>query len=463
LDKKPIKIINLKKSDFDEFVKNNTIQLRDARLIPSFKLGDEVGLASVFLSSIRLIREFRRMILSDLKMRKGGQFFAYNEVVFPQFKNCRIDGLALIVKGGIIKDAVIIEMKNGSNDLDKEQIERYLNVARSCLIPKVATVSNQFVSEPTQTPVDVKSLKNVGLYHFSWSYILTIAHILLFDNDLNIEDPDQVELMKEVVKYFEFDKSGIFGFTQMKKGWKEVVEKINSGSRIKTSDPDLYEAVISWQQEEKDLALILSRSLGVFVTSGESRYKGNLNARINVDKKRLIESKHLYSVLNVKNAVSDIRVDTFFEKRIIEMSVALKPPQDKKIRGQLSWIKRQLGNCKKKNKKTFLKIQEGILIEIALKNTNKSERVSIENLDSIYEEIKDREIREFKVLLIKDFGKRFSNCKKFVDIIEEMLVDYYSGIVQFLSKWEEPAPKMLEKDRIEKTEKNGLDNKQSGE
>jgi len=458
LDRKPVKIIGLKKDEFDGLVKNNSIQLRDARLIPSFKLGDEVGLASVLLSSMRMIREFRRMIISDIKMIRGGQFFAYNEVVFPQFKNCRIDGLALKVKGGIIKDAAIFEMKNGSNDINKEQIEKYIDLARSCSIPRIITVSNQFVSEPTQCPVDVRSIKSVALYHLSWSYILTLAHILLFDNDINIEDPDQVELMKEVVKYFEYDKSGICGFNQMKKGWKEIVERINLGSSIRLSDPDLDEAVVSWQQEEKDLALILSRNLGVFVTSGETKYRGDLSSRIRDDKKELISNKILSSVHKVKNAASDIRIDAFFDKRIIEMSVTLKAPQDKKIRGQLSWIKHQLGNCRKKNEKTFQKIQNEIIVDISLKNTSKSERVNIENLDIIYGEIKDREIREFKVILIKDLGKKFSNCRKFVEIIEKMIIDYYSCVVQYLTKWEEPAPKIIEKDDGEIKKQETVDN-----
>jgi hypothetical protein len=453
LDKRPIKILGHKKSDFDSLAEKNNIQLRDARLIPSFKLGDEVGLASVLLSSMRMIREFRRMILSDLKMSKGGQFFAYNEVVFPPYKNCRFDGLALIVKGGIIRDAAIFEMKNGSNEIDKQQIEKYMDIARNCSIPRIVTVSNQFVSEPTQSPVDVRSLKSVGLYHFSWSYVLTLAHILLFDNDMNIEDPDQVDLMKEVVRYFEYDKSGICGFTQMKKGWKEIVEKINSGARLKLNDPDLDETVVSWQQEEKDLALILSKNLGVFVTSGVYKYKGDLSSRLKDDKKRLIEDKLLSSSLKVKNAVSDIEINAFFEKRIVEMSVSIIAPQDKKIRGQLSWIRRQLDKCKKKNKKIFGKIKDEVLIEISLKNTSKSERVSIENLDMLYEEIKDREIKEFKIILIKDFGKKFSSCRKFVEIIEEMLIDYYSGIVQYLTKWEETAPKIIKEDGKETVKK----------
>ncbi|MBA7649294.1 hypothetical protein ES703_57091 [subsurface metagenome] len=448
---KSIKIVDIKKSQFDEFVKKGGIYLREAHLIPIIKPGDEMALASVILSSIRLIKEFRRMIFSDTKISKGGHIFVYNEVIFSQFPNSRVDGLLLTVRGGVIKDAAIFEMKNGTNDLDQEQIERYKKIAESYNIPKLITVSNQFVSEPTQCPVDVKPSKQVELYHFSWSYLLTLAHILLFDNELNIKDKVQVEIMREVVKYLESDKSGVCGFHQMKPGWKDVVEKINSGTRLKFSDTDLNDAVLSWQQEEKDLALILSRSLGVFVNSGEAKYRGNLKARIDDDKKKLMRQKLLTSNLRVKGAVSDIKIEALFEKRIIEMYVTFKAPQDKKLKGQLNWINRQLDNCRKKNKETFQKIKDEILIEIILKKTSRTERISVETIDDIYNEIKDKEIKEFRILYIKDFGKKFSNCRRFVEIIEDMLINYYSGVIQFLSKWAEPAPKMIEKNKVNNT------------
>ena len=53
MDKKLTKIIDLKKSEFDEFVKNGELQLGEARLIPFSKLGDEIALTSVILSSLR--------------------------------------------------------------------------------------------------------------------------------------------------------------------------------------------------------------------------------------------------------------------------------------------------------------------------------------------------------------------------------------------------------------------------
>lgn len=60
--------------------------------------------------------------------------------------------------------------------------------------------------------------------------------------------------------------------------------------------------------------------------------------------------------------------------------------------------KSQLDNCRKKNKETFQKIKDEILIEIILKNTSRTERISVETIDDIYNEIKDREIKEFRIL-----------------------------------------------------------------
>ena len=443
--KKVDKIIGLKKADFDLLVENKEITLREARLIPSIKVGDEMALTSVILSSLRLIKEFRRMILSAIRMMSGGTIYAYTEVGFNDDKESRFDGLLIVVKGGVIRDAAIFEMKNGNSELQLPQIEKYIKAAQKLGVQRLVTVSNQYVSEPSQFPLNIKTPKNFNLYHFSWSYLLTIAHILLFDNDLNIEDEDQVEIMKEVVFYIENEKSGVSGFTQMKAGWKEIVEKINAGATIKISDPDLEDTVVSWQQEEKDMALILSKKLGIFVSTGEAKYRNNLQGRIDNDKQNLLKNKKLISSLKVRGAVSDIKINTQFAKRIVEMSVDLKAPIGKTVRGQFGWLKKQFDNCFKKNQEEFQKISKEIFIDISIKNYSNSQRITFSDLETIYNEFKDKEIKDFKVIYVKDFGKQFSSRKNFVKIIEEMLIDFYTGVVQNLSKYEAPAPKINEK------------------
>ena len=90
------KLIGLKKEDFDLLVKqpDSPIQVRPARLIPVVKTGDEMTLTSIFLSSLKLVKEFRDSIFKDIKLSRSGRFYFYTEVCFPKIDDkSRIDGL----------------------------------------------------------------------------------------------------------------------------------------------------------------------------------------------------------------------------------------------------------------------------------------------------------------------------------------------------------------------------------
>jgi len=139
-----------------------------------------------------------------------------------------------------------------------------------------------------------------------------------------------------------------------------------------------------------------------------------------------------------------------FEKRTVEMSAQLNPPEDKTLKGQLGWLTRQLGTCIKKNENLFSELAKEIYIEVTIKKSPMIERFSIDKFENASDILKGREIRAFKIIYLKDFGKKFSSPKKFVEIIEKMLTDYYMGIVQHLNKWEPSAPKLVNKpDMIE--------------
>lgn len=440
--KKLGKLVGLKKETFNQLVAKKEIQLQKGRLIPVYKLGDEIALTSVLLTSLKLIKEFKNTILSEAKMQIGGSIYVYSEVVFSEFPNDRIDGLILIVKAGEIRDAAILEVKNGKNELDKEQLERYQKIAKRHSIPKFITISNQFVSDSSQSPANVKNISGVEFRHFSWTYILTIGHILLSNKGTTVQDEDQKEIMREVLKYLEFDKSGVLGLNQMKAGWVKISDKITQGTNIKTTDDDVYEAALSWQQEERDMALQLSRKLGILVSTGSTKFKGKLNEQLASNCKDLVSNQRLISNLKIKGAVSDIKIEADFNKRTVEFSVFLNAPEEKTTKGQIGWIKRQLDVCIKKNEPLLSKIISEILLEITIKKSPLTERLAIDKIDNAIPNIKGKEIRGFKILFLRDFGKKFSSPRKIVEIMEDMLITYYTGIVQHLTKWEPTAPKI---------------------
>jgi len=440
-------LVGISKDEFDEFVRCRAIRLRSARLIPLINPGKEEALTSIFLSSLTLVDEFRKDILSVVGIPTSGQLYVYTEVVFPDQKDFRIDGLIMVVRGGVIKDAAILEMKNGSDILDAGQVDNYLQIAKMFSINKMITVSNEFVSDPTQSPLGSKKTpKGVELYHFSWQFIRTLARIRLFKNDTNIADTDQVRIMEEVVAYFEHEKSGVCGFSQMKPGWKTVVEKVASRATLNKTDSDLKESVASWVQEEGDLALKLSCRLGVLVRSGSKKYKGDIQARMNDDTDMFLKNPVLSSTLSVAGAVSDISVRADFQTKTVEMSVDVMPPQDKTVKGQFGWIRGQVENKKLKKKlmegASATSILDEICIELVFKHARKPFRFPYKELDSQMEACKGQDIKNVSVVYVKNFGAQFASPRKFIENIEAILPLFYEEIVQYLTNWTKPAPKI---------------------
>ena len=55
----------------------------------------------------------------------------------------------------------------------KAQIEKYISVLKKIGVSKMVTVTNDFVSDSSQSPVKLnkKTTNNFNLYHFSWKTI----------------------------------------------------------------------------------------------------------------------------------------------------------------------------------------------------------------------------------------------------------------------------------------------------
>ena len=153
---------------FDEIVaKGDEFHIQKARLLPFYKAGDEMALTSIFLSGVRLIREFRNEIFRTINLGRSNHLRIYTEVEFLLFDKKRMDGLILVVRSNKIVDAVLLEVKNNRNDLDENQISEYLKIAKEYGISKFLTISNQFVAFTTQSPTNIKPPKHVTLYHLS--------------------------------------------------------------------------------------------------------------------------------------------------------------------------------------------------------------------------------------------------------------------------------------------------------
>mgnify|MGYP006083839853 FL=1 len=432
------KLVGLKKIDFDQFVKDGKITISKTRLIPLLKTGDEMALTSILLSSIRLIKEFKDSVFKELKLKRSGKAYYYSEVVFHDIDTTsRLDGMILVVVSGKIEDAIFIEVKNDKAKIEEEQILKYYKLAQLLNnVPKILTISNEFVFDSSHSPITIKNQsKKISLYHFSWTYIKTIAQLLLFDNENNIDDEDQINIMKEVMHYFNDERSGVNGFRLMSKGWKAVSEKIKSQQPLNDKN-EIIEAITSWHQEENDMSLMLSRKLGVLVKSNIENPKSKLNRDI----KRLKDKQFLSTSLRIKGAVSDLKVIVDFRRRTISMSVRVIPPLDKGTISRISSIKKQLSKCKDSS------LLENLYIDADIKFSSKSIKYNYTNIDQFYEHdnIKNLNIIAFDIELIKTV--KIDSTKIFVAEIEKMLLNYYNLIVQDLKSWKKSAPKLTKEE-----------------
>ena len=432
------KLVGLKKIDFDQFVKDGKITLSKTRLIPLLKTGDEMALTSILLSAIRLIKEFKDSVFKELKLKRSGKAYYYSEVVFHDIDTTsRLDGMILVVVSGKIEDAIFIEVKNDKAKIKEEQILKYYKLAQLLNnVPKILTISNEFVFDSSHSPITIKNQsKKISLYHFSWTYIKTIAQLLLFDNENNIDDEDQINIMGEVMHYFNDERSGVNGFRLMSKGWKAVSEKIKSQQPLNDKN-EIIEAITSWHQEENDMSLMLSRKLGVLVKSNIENPKSKLNRDI----KRLKDKQFLSTSLRIKGAVSDLKVIVDFRRRTISMSVRVIPPLDKGTISRISSIKKQLSKCKDSS------LLENLYIDADIKFSSKSIKYNYTNIDQFYEHdnIKNLNIIAFDIELIKTV--KIDSTKIFVAEIEKMLLNYYNLIVQDLKSWKKSAPKLTKEE-----------------
>lgn len=426
---------------------------QESRLIPIGKKDDEMAMTTVFLSSLKYIKEFRNLVSDPIGLSKTGSIYCYTEVSFPfvfseDEKKYRFDGLVLVVSAGRIKDAAIFEMKQGKNPVEKEQIERYVEMARKLHIPRLVSVSNQFVSKATDYPITVNLPKKcpVSLFHYSWKSIMFFAQVLLMKNDLNIADVDQNNIMREVLRYL-IDSSGTKNFDAMTVSrWKEIVADLGSEA-VKNEFKPYYETIVKdWIQEEKDLAiklsLILSEKEYTPVLCDKKKYQ-TLDERIKDEMDILQKERKLSAVFRIQNAISPMSIIVGFRSKTIRVSMVVSVPTDKKPLGKVAFIRKYV--------KRAITAETGISdiqkdVYISLKSRSKR----FDNLKYSVKEIVDVDSvilpKEFdfttaEVVIDYDIGKDLQSNSKFIAILEEKVITFYTALMQYFEKWVPTSPK----------------------
>lgn len=431
-----------------------------ARLIPT--LADskkEERATSILLAALMSVYEFRKAMLQSINQRVGNRtkLEAWSEIVFkdeqPTKKKSptdRPDGL-IVLNTGRKKWHAIIEAKVGNEEIGEEQLLKYIKQAKEHGIDAVITITNQFVAFPTHHPVTInkKYLRSVEIFHWSWTYIVTMAQLLLTQN--KIVSQDQRFILDEVVKYLEDPSSGKVGFTSMNSEWKIVVQSAFNNSKLNKGSDEIINTVRSWHQEQRELCLQMWPLVGEKVDIKLARaHRNDPKQRFADDCEKLASEHELTSIIAIPNAASELLVIVNIIKKSITCSMRLEAPKDKKSSSaKVNWLTRQLPQNDKSPAIRIKAIRKGQAMD-----TDKPLEEVRQYPSTLDTENTSSQPVAFEVFTSHDLGGKFSGNRVFIEQLEKIVPEFYRYAGQYLKAWVAPAPrvKQVEEDPEEETE-----------
>lgn len=354
-----------------------------------------------------------------------------------QKKDSRPDGL-LIIKYKGNEWSAFIESKVGNNEIEESQIVRYIDLAKKFDVDAVITFSNQFASTPSHHPLNLSKskLKGVGLYHYSWLSVL--AKSIEAIEKAHVDDPEQSYIISELIRYMDSKDSNVAAELRMSNNWKDVIEKIQKNIPVNKTDRDVEEAVAAWHQLQRYLALQLSRSLNEPVKQYLTRSRASDPAKhLKEDIDDLITSQSLSSEFDIPNAAARLQFKADLAKRNITLSMKLDAPSDKKqATASINWLTRQLKDSKPDHTQICAHWPKRIpathsSLTDASDDANKLVPAGLKEIPTYLEPYK-----------VVDLAAKFSTPKKFVEIVEVEVIDFYRNIGQYLNKWSPKPPKV---------------------
>lgn len=412
-----------------------------ARLIPVVaESKKEERATSVLLSTFMMVPQYADAILSDAGAKIGSrsEIKCFTEVVFKNDAQSKIrpDGLIIINRGQSVWSA-LVESKVGNNELSKEQIESYLDLAKEVGANALITISNQFAIVPTHHPVPVNKVKTrtVDLYHFSWLSLLSKATIM--SSLKSVDDREQAFVLRELVRYLDHPFSGVSAMGAMNPEWKDVCNQIQQGAILKKTSPGIEATAISWQQLLRYLSLELSIATNSMVTVSLSRAQSkDASSLLQDDIAELTTKSSLSGSLTIPNAAGQLQLCTDFLRRVITLSIRVSAPEDRsRPTTSINWLTRQLKSSE----------DSDLLIKVIwpgrVADTQCVLKDAIENPGLLVPDGQKDIPKAFEVIRVVDLGGNFKGVKVFVESAKSAIPEFYHDVGQNLIKWVAPPPK----------------------
>jgi hypothetical protein len=410
-----------------------------ARLIPTSGINGqeeaERRATSALLAVMGAVREFGVALTKPLGA-PAAQLETFIEVPFKTAdeRTCFPDGLLQVTRAGKTWTA-LVEVKTGASELERAQVETYLDVARENGHDVVLTVANQMSPAPGVHPVDVdkRKLKRVALHHLSWAEVLTVAVQQRVHR--GVSDPEQAWILGELIRYLEHPKSGALDFSDMGSAWVPVREAVAAGT-LRTNDKGLAEVLSRWEQLLRFAALRLGRELGADVQVSLSRKEAaDPTIRIAGQASSLVSTGMVTGSLRVPDAAALLEIGADLRANRVTVSAEVEAPREGRAQTRIAWLLRQLKDA-----------PEGLRIDayLAGSRTSTSEllRVVRENPAVLVVDPK-REFRSFRVTAASPLGpKRGTGRGGFIDSVLVAVDGFYASVLQQLRPWTAKAPQL---------------------
>lgn len=415
---------------------------REARLIPTSGIrgatDQEVRATSALLSVLSVVPSFAFAFLKPCGAPLGrvrANVESFIEVAFEDKKKNRSprpDGLIRVTRGRTVW-TVLVEVKTRSNALDKDQIESYMDIAREHGFDAVITISNEIPPVLGAHPVnlDKRKLRHTPVYHFSWVRLISLA--VMEKEVRGIEDPEQMWILGELIKYLEHENSGALDFTDMGPSWTPVLDAVRT-NLVRRDDDDVVDIASKFDGLIRYICLKLGQRLGVEVLPQLSRKeRDSPDERTRRLAEELTENHAMSAKIRIPGAVADLQIKC--DIRAKQATAYAEIPASGHTRNQtrVNWLLRPLSEDLKD-------------VVIEAHGARKSHAASIGDFrDSVKEELPKNfpGITKFTVSQIHPIGlqKTTSGKASFIGSVISAVDDFYVSILQPQRTWSPPAPK----------------------
>jgi hypothetical protein len=393
------------------------------------------------LAVLTSVREFGRAITMPLGA-PSGRVQTFIEVPFT-LGTSRIypDGLIRVSRGSKTWTC-LVEVKTGTNVLQAEQLENYLEVARDQGFDALLTISNEIPPSADQHPtkVDRRKTKKVALHHLSWSQILTTA--VMQKEHHGVADPDQAWILGELIRYLEHPRSGSLEFEDMGAAWVPVRDAVANGT-LRPNDKLAPDVAARFDALLRYASLRLGRRLGTEVIPATPARKAGVEpgSRQQALVTTLATTGTMTGAIRVPNAVAPLHVSLDLRAGTVTCHVDLDAPKDGRPTTRVNWLVRQL-----KQAPDNLRLEA--FAAYARGNGSAALLRDVRENPALLVEASGKEIRSFRVALSMPLGpKRGRGRGCAIDSVLDTIEGFYGSVLGELKAWSGAPPKLRDEPR----------------